>query len=178
MRIGRKSLLFGCHQFILHPIFVLIAWIRLYGWPRNKWIYVGILIHDWGYWFSSGYNSVFDSDFDIHTVWAYSKLLSQDRKAAEECLYHSRFLAIQRKKTPSRLCWADKMASAIMPSWLWALLAWLSGEGDIYRNNRKYETYRDEKISLKEWHKEYAKFILPVVEKNGGRQNVWSKEVL
>lgn len=50
MKIGTKSLLFGVHQFIVHPVVVGRAWRALYGrWPNlNEWI--AIMVHDWGYW--------------------------------------------------------------------------------------------------------------------------------
>ena len=36
MKVGTRSLLFGSHQFMLHPLFVAIAWRRLYGrWPHG-----------------------------------------------------------------------------------------------------------------------------------------------
>jgi len=50
MKEGTKSLLFGCHQFILHPIFVIIAWYKLgYGNPKF-WELVCIFLHDIGHW--------------------------------------------------------------------------------------------------------------------------------
>lgn len=50
MKTGTKSLLFGAHQFILHPIFVAAAWIKLYGFPFDLRIWVAFLVHDFGYW--------------------------------------------------------------------------------------------------------------------------------
>ena len=49
MNVGTRSLLFGIHQFIWHPIVVWRAWKYLYGRPTWKEI-VCIIIHDWGYW--------------------------------------------------------------------------------------------------------------------------------
>lgn len=34
MRIGTKSVLFGAHQFLIHPLFVAVAWWRLHGFRR------------------------------------------------------------------------------------------------------------------------------------------------
>ena len=45
MKLGTKSLLFGCHQFVLHPLFVLVAWWRLYGRPSWRMV-VAIIVHD------------------------------------------------------------------------------------------------------------------------------------
>lgn len=48
--VGSRSLLFGVHQFIWHPITVAVAWRKLYGkWPTFIESFC-ILVHDWGYW--------------------------------------------------------------------------------------------------------------------------------
>jgi len=45
---GTKSYLFGCHQFLLHPLWVLIAWRLEYkSWPK-WWELVCIFLHDIG----------------------------------------------------------------------------------------------------------------------------------
>ena len=45
MNIGTKSLLYGAHQFALHPFFVALAWRRLYGrWPRDPRIWLAFLV--------------------------------------------------------------------------------------------------------------------------------------
>jgi len=45
---GTKSYLFGCHQFLLHPLFVAVAWKKYHGkMPRWKEL-ICILIHDIG----------------------------------------------------------------------------------------------------------------------------------
>ena len=49
MRVGTKSLLFGVHQFLWHPVTVILAWRKLYGWPSARET-VCILVHDGGYW--------------------------------------------------------------------------------------------------------------------------------
>jgi len=48
--VGSRSLLFGVHQFIWHPITVAVAWRKLYGkWPTFLES-LCIVVHDWGYW--------------------------------------------------------------------------------------------------------------------------------
>jgi hypothetical protein len=49
MKVGQRSLLYGVHQFLWHPITVLIAWWVLFGRPTWREL-VCIIIHDWGYW--------------------------------------------------------------------------------------------------------------------------------
>jgi hypothetical protein len=50
MKIGTRSILFGVHTFWLHPLFVWLAWIKLYGWTWNVRIIVAFFVHDLGYW--------------------------------------------------------------------------------------------------------------------------------
>lgn len=50
MQLGTKSVLFGVHNVVIHPITVALAWRDLYGrWPHlYEWI--AIILHDIGYW--------------------------------------------------------------------------------------------------------------------------------
>lgn len=48
--IGTKSVLYGAHCFLLHPLFVAIAWIRLFGFPFDPRIWLAFFVHDLGYW--------------------------------------------------------------------------------------------------------------------------------
>lgn len=50
MKIGTRSLLFGAHQFLLHPWFVAAAWCRLFGFPWDPRLWVAFFVHDIGYW--------------------------------------------------------------------------------------------------------------------------------
>lgn len=50
MKVGTKSVLFGAHCFLLHPLFVAIAWIKLYGFPFDPRIWIAFFVHDLGYW--------------------------------------------------------------------------------------------------------------------------------
>ena len=81
---------------------------------------------------------------DEHTVrgaWI-TFALTRDWFLSKEVLYHSRFYAGVVGERPSRLCWADKWGTSLYPSWLWATLAYLSGEGWEYMGERKYEIHR------------------------------------
>ncbi|HKI81437.1 MAG TPA: hypothetical protein VKA04_07295, partial [Pseudodesulfovibrio sp.] len=49
MKRGTRSVLFGVHQFLLHPLFVFLAWWRLYGFPWDPRVWVCIAVHDLGY---------------------------------------------------------------------------------------------------------------------------------
>src|SRR5574342_444860 len=50
MKIGTKTLLFGVHQFLWHPLTVWHAWVKLYGRQPHWWELVAIFCHDLGYW--------------------------------------------------------------------------------------------------------------------------------
>jgi len=50
MKVGTKSVLFGAHCFFIHPIFVALAWVKLYGFPFDPRIWVAFFVHDLGYW--------------------------------------------------------------------------------------------------------------------------------
>src|SRR5258708_5910867 len=50
MTIGTKSILFGAHQFLIHPWFVAAAWWKLYGFPFDPRLWVAFFVHDLGYW--------------------------------------------------------------------------------------------------------------------------------
>jgi len=134
MEIGSRSLLFGCHQIFIHPLFTLIGWVRLYGWSSiNLQILLAIFFHDWGYWgckFMDGY------DGSIHPFrYPLFLLRLKLNTTIEEITWHSRHLSATFDQRPSRLCWADKLGLITMPSMLWALLAYASGEGWEYMNN-------------------------------------------
>lgn len=50
MKEGTKSVLFGCHNPVIHGIFVLLTWKLEYKvWPK-WWELIGIFLHDIGVW--------------------------------------------------------------------------------------------------------------------------------
>lgn len=48
MTEGTKSYLIGCHQFLLHPLWVLLAWRLEYKSFPKWWEIIGIFLHDIG----------------------------------------------------------------------------------------------------------------------------------
>lgn len=139
MRVGTKSLLFGSHQFILHPMGGAIAWRRLYGrWPNDWRIWLAIIAHDLGY---IGSPEMDGPVGELHPMGG-ARLVA--RLAGGRNLYsyhwwyeftagHSRSYArlVFGGKT-SPLMRADKLATALYPRPLYALLCWLSGEWREY----------------------------------------------
>lgn len=65
MTSGTKSFLFGCHQFILHPLFVTIAWKKYYKKFPNWREFICILIHDIGVF---GINYLNEGEKDGHWI--------------------------------------------------------------------------------------------------------------
>jgi len=142
MKIGTKSLLFGVHQFALHPLIIAAAWRRRYGFPWDPRLWLCFLAHDWGYWGKADMNGPEgETHVELGAKIAHWLLdswqgyqffgLRVDRSQKtwhDFCLFHSRHYAKRRGETPSRLCVADKLAITVGPGWLYLLLANLSGE--------------------------------------------------
>ena len=134
MTTGTKSLLFGVHQVFLHPYFVWRAWKQLYG-PADWRTLVCIVVHDWGYW---GCELMDDTEGEQHPYFA-AKIAGRlfGPKWYDFCLDHSRHLAKKNGRTPSKLCWADKVSMSHDPMWFYLFRARLSGELAEYRYNAR-----------------------------------------
>lgn len=163
MNVGTKSLLFGVHQFLWHPITVLIAWWKLYGRPDWKEV-VCILIHDWGYWGSPNMDGEegerhpeLAADIALALFGVYHYFL---------CLLHSRHLARSLRKQPSRLCWADKLSILYDPWWFYLPRAWLSGELKEYRKLAADAGF----VPLSASHREWFAWARDYLGKQGLRQ--------
>jgi hypothetical protein len=137
MKVGTRSILWGGHQFILHPIFVALAWRRLYGaWPKSLPILFAFIVHDWGYW---GKGDLDGEEGETHPEWG-ARLVSRyfDMPYSAEWFGftagHSRSYAARLEIPTSMLMRADKLATAMMPQWLYVALLWLSGEWYEYRD--------------------------------------------
>ncbi len=126
MKIGTKSLLFGAHQFILHPVFVLLAWWRRYGFPWDPRIWIAALIHDWGYWGKpniDGLAGKYHPQWGARIMW---RLFGYEWY--EFCLYHSRYWAERHIQPVSLLCIADKLSFYMTPKWLYLPMVCWTGE--------------------------------------------------
>lgn len=127
---GRKSLIFGVHQFLWHPWTVYKAWVFLYGKPTWKEA-VCIFVHDWGYWHCIHMD---DERGERHPITGANIALNLfDIKHFALVLLHSRHHAKTIGLDPSDLCWADKLSILYDPKWFYLLRARLSGEIKEYR---------------------------------------------
>lgn len=132
--VGPRSVLFGAHQFLLHPIFVAVAWWRHRGFPWDPRLWVAFFLHDIGY--LVGWCPEMDGPVGAqHPAWAGHVM---DRLFGKQwgdfCRGHSRTFAKQAGIPTSALMPADKLATALYPPRLYVALCWLSGEWVEYRD--------------------------------------------
>lgn len=149
MKVGTKSLLFGVHQVIIHPITVYRAWKTLYGRPSWRET-VCIIIHDWGYVGKPNMDGV---EGESHPEFA-AKLAYRlfGKRYGDMCLYHSRHYARHAGQEPSKLCWADKLSIVMEPRWFYMFRARLSGEIKEYRKISANAGYIPLNRSDNEWY--------------------------
>lgn len=143
MRIGTKSLLYGSHQFLIHPIFVWIAWRRLYKTRPPYPAIVAFVVHDWGYWGCpnmDGLEGIGHPERGAKMMYRWfdrgARLDHPDRVPFwfNFTAGHSRSYAKQMGIQTSVLMNADKLATHLYPLWLYALMVWLTGEYIEYRD--------------------------------------------
>lgn len=140
MNIGTKSLLFGLHQFVLHPALVTLAWWKLYRHLPTLREAVCIGIHDWGYW---GLPNIDGPEGEQHPLWAGR---FSDRTFGHAygdlCRFHSGTIAERFGVQPSKLCIPDKYGSALAPAWLLTILGGMTGETKELKTAPKYARHR------------------------------------
>ena len=145
MNIGTRSVLFGVHQFLIHPWFVAVAWWMLYGFPFDPRLWIAFFLHDLGY---IGKPNMDGPEGDKHPEFA-AKVMGYffGKEWHDFCLYHSRFYAKKNGKQYSKLCVADKLSIALEPWWFYIPRALLSGEIHEYmslRTDKKDSKYKGE----------------------------------
>ena len=139
MKTGTRSLLFGVHQFLYHPVTVWLAWLRLYG-ARPTWREaLCILVHDWGYWGCPEMDGHQGREHPMLGAAIVGRLLGDEY--ADLVRYHSRTLAKLHGEWPSKLAWPDKLHLLYYPRRFYLFLARLSGELAEYR--REAASYTD-----------------------------------
>ncbi len=180
--MGTRSLLFGAHQFIIHPIFVFLSWWKLYGFPNDPRLWVCFVIHDWGYW---GKKMMDDADGELHPIFGASimgRLFGQEW--SDLCMYHSRFLAKRDGKPFSRLCVADKLSFVLTPKVLYLTSVKLTGEIKEYMELAKARTeigepkYASMNIAsddIERWYYDVREYLERWVDTHkDGREDTWT----
>jgi hypothetical protein len=133
MTIGSKSILYGAHQFILHPIMVAIAWTRLFGFPLDARLWFAFFLHDIGYFGCTDLDGLSGARHPECGARVMRALFGN--KWGDFTLLHSRDYAKASGQPVSQLCLADKLATAITPAWLYLPMVCLTGEiGEYMRN--------------------------------------------
>lgn len=114
MKQGTVSVIIGCHS-VMHSLYVIKAWHRLYKiWPR-PWETVCIMLHDIGHWGTNYLDNIKEKE----THWVLGARMADKlygtkgiELIAGHCLYS--------KFPHSKLYKADKLAMAMLPKW-WML---------------------------------------------------------
>lgn len=138
MKVGTKSVLFGVHCIIWHPLTVALAWFMYYRrWPQAQWQWIGILVHDIGYW---GCNDMDGECGSLHP-WMGAQIAKQlvdkkDRRKVSDLIRgHSATYARINKIPLSDLYAPDKISVLYDPIWFYLLRARLSGEIHEFKQN-------------------------------------------
>lgn len=125
MKIGTKSILYGAHCFFIHPIFVFIAWWKLYGFPWDPRLWIAFFVHDLGYW---GKPNMDGPEGETHPELGARIMGIFGKSWADFARYHSKVYAKRNQVNYSRLCVADKLAASLEPVWLYLPRVKWSGE--------------------------------------------------
>lgn len=153
MKTGTKSVLFGVHQFIIHPLMVLWAWLIIYrSWPKMHEL-AAILTHDLGYWGQPNMDGPEGENHpEISAAWWRGRFGDFGDRVAFEILGHSRFHAENNHIPLSKLFKPDKLSTALYPRVLYLILGNLSGEINEYMGLCKGGKYDElNKVGVTQW---------------------------
>lgn len=164
MKLGTRSCLFGAHQLIIHPIFVALAWIRLYGFPWDVRIWTAFVLHDVGYFGCSDMDGESGKWHPLRGARMMGALFGQ--KWADFTALHSRSYAKMLGKQPSKLCYADKLATAITPDWLYLPMVCLTGEVDEYLQTTQVSNATRITGDLRVWFREICQRNIRWIDDN------------
>lgn len=133
MKEGTKSVLFGCHNPIIHGLCVLRAWKQEYGsWPE-WWQVIGIFLHDigvWGrpylsddeakkgHWKKGAWQSAFLVSWICRKVFGSQRINSKE--SFDVWLFCAGHCPEESGWPQSKLARADKRSWLVAPMWwLW-----------------------------------------------------------
>lgn len=174
MKVGTKSVLFGAHCFLLHPFFVALAWIKLYGFPYDPRIWIAFLVHDLGY---LGKPNMDGAEGETHVEFGAKIMAIFGKKWAEFSMYHSRYYAKKNNAMPSRLCFADKLSFCFTPRWLYLPMVNATGEIKEYllmAKNSETKNWNPVEEQAA-WHNQLRRYMMKwVIEHKDGRVDTWT----
>jgi hypothetical protein len=153
MRIGTKSVLFGVHCFLLHPLLIALGWWKAYGFrsvligeretdpffdftaPSHEPVFASLLsprlwlafvVHDLGY---LGKPNMDGDEGEQHPrLGAAIMRFVCGEPWGDFVLLHSRYFAKRLNRDVSPLCLADKWVMVLEPAWLYLPRAIATGE--------------------------------------------------
>jgi hypothetical protein len=126
MKLGTRSLLFGLHQFLLHPLLVLVSFFIVHRRHPSLAETVAILVHDLGYFGAEGIDCRGGEDHPY--LGARICRFFFGRKGYDLVIGHNDDTAKAEDIPLSSLYAADKFFYVLVPVWLHSLLGRLSGE--------------------------------------------------
>jgi hypothetical protein len=188
--VGTRSVLYGAHCWFIHPWFVAAGWWKLWGFGlvtcpasgvttslRDWRLWLAFFVHDLGYW---GCPNMDGEEGERHPAWGAHivYLATRERQPPlvgkglglrwhDLTLWHSRYLAKQCGATPSRLCYADKLATWLEPAWLYIPRVIASREAREYMalaGRGKYAegthsaAIRSHLGSVRQWHAAMSRY--------------------
>jgi len=145
MTEGTKSYLFGCHQFFMHPLMVIIAWIKLFNSFPMFWELVCIFLHDIGH-IGKNYLSDYEQKKKYWELGANIADKLFGKKGYYLIALHTKQSGIG-KNAQSTLLYADKYSWVIAPVW-WLRL---NDKVEAFGKQRSLETWR--KMVKENWDK-------------------------
>jgi hypothetical protein len=186
MRVGTKSVLFGAHCFFLHGFFTARGWWILWGFPWDPRLWLSFFVHDAGYFSSPNMEG---SRGEEH-VQLGARIMGAlfGPKWADFTLRHSRHWTKKHGVGVSRLCYADKIAFAITPAWLYLPMARASGElreymaksRDRQAGNGHFTAEESRKLASADsrvWLEGLQSYTLRwVAEHRDGREDRWTED--
>ncbi len=177
MTIGTKSILYGAHCFLIHPVFVMLAWWKLYGFPWDPRLWIAFFVHDIGY---LGKPNMDGPEGETHPELGAKIMGIFGKEWADLSRYHSRYYAKKADVLPSRLCFADKLSFSLTPRWLHLPMVTATGEIKEYLKNAENAesghwkpTGNDKRI----WHDQLCQYFDAWInEHKDGNEDTWTSK--
>jgi hypothetical protein len=155
---------------------VAAGWTRLYGFPFDPRLWCAFFLHDIGY---VGKTNMDGREGEAHPALGAAimrRLFGSEW--GNFCLYHSRDYARARGAHPSRLCFADKLACAPTPVWLYLPMVSATGEIHEYlQQAQKAESkhWKPTGYNKLTWHAQLAEYMRQwVAEHKDGAPDTWT----
>lgn len=165
MRVGTKSILFGVHHFILHPLLVWISWKLIYGKNPNIRETICIILHDIGYIFCKTMDGE-DGERHPELGGKIANILF-GKEFGDLVKFHSRSMALIYGESVSKLCLPDKLSFLLYPKYLYIFLGRMSGEIEEYKERMNLNGTSDS-----EWYDITCIRAISWAEKNIGQEYI------